>query len=423
MVRKPFLEPFSLLRRRHNADSPRKLERFQSAGRYPHVRTALVIAIGATVACGGSNKTDTPPPASPPPEKKATVSSAAFGELPNRSSVTIYTLTNANGVEVRTIPYGAIIVSVRVPDKAGRVDDVVLGFDRLDGYLGTHPYFGAIVGRYANRIAKGSFALDGQTYSLATNNGPNALHGGLKGFDKKMWTAELADNEGNVSVIYRVESPDGDEGYPGNVKVQVTYTLTRNNELSVEYEASTDKATPINLSQHSYFNLAGEGRGDIRGHRLTIDADRFTPVDATLIPTGDQASVENTPFDFRRPTVVGARIDADEEQLRHGGGYDHNWVLNRDRDGLIHAARLEEPTSGRTLDVSTTEPGLQFYAGNFLDGTIKGKSGRVYAKRSGLCLETQHFPDSPNHAGFPSTILRPGERFRSKTVFAFGVNK
>jgi aldose 1-epimerase len=399
------------------------LERFQAAGHDPQVRTALVIAIGAMVACGGSNKTEAPPAAPPPPENKATVTSAAFGELRNGSAVTIYTLTNGNGVEVRTMPYGAIIVSVRVPDKAGKVDDVVLGFDRLDGYLGTHPYFGAIVGRYANRIAKGSFTLDGQTYSLATNNGPNALHGGLKGFDKKMWTAELVNNEGNVGVIYRVESPDGDEGYPGNVKVQVAYTLSGNNELSVEYEASTDKATPINLTQHSYFNLAGEGRGDILGHRLTIDADRFTPVDATLIPTGDQASVQNTPFDFRRPTVIGARIDADEEQLRHGGGYDHNWILNRDRDGLIHAARLEEPTSGRTVDVSTTEPGLQFYSGNFLDGTIKGKSGHVYAKRSGLCLETQHFPDSPNHAGFPSTILRPGERFRSKTVFAFGVNK
>jgi aldose 1-epimerase len=278
------------------------------------------------------------------------------------------------------------------------------------------------VGRYANRIANASFTLDGQTYALAANNGPNALHGGLKGFDKKVWSAELIDSEGNVGVIYSLVSADGDEGYPGTVKAQVTYTLTKNNELTVEYEATTDKATPINLTQHSYFNLAGEGRGDILGHRLTIDADRFTPVDATLIPTGDQVSVENTPLDFRRPTAIGARIDADDEQLRRGGGYDHNWVLNRDRDGLVHAARLEEPTNGRTLDVSTTEPGMQFYSGNFLDG-VKGKSGHVYARRSGLCLETQHFPDSPNHSGFPSTILRPGERFRSKTVFAFGVTE
>jgi aldose 1-epimerase len=384
-------------------------------------RSCLVIVLAAAVACGGPSKKE--PTAAPEPEKKASVTSASFGELPGGPTLTIYTLTNVNGIEVRTMPYGAILVSVRVPDKTGRLDDVVLGFDRVDGYAGTHPYFGAIVGRYGNRIANGRFTLDGQTFSLATNNGPNALHGGLKGFDKKVWTAELVDTNGNVGVTYRMDSPDGDEGYPGAVHVQVTYLLTANNDLSVEYEATSDKATPINLTQHSYFNLAGEGRGDILNHRLTIDADRFTPVDATLIPTGDQRSVEGTPLDFRRPATIGARIDADDEQLRFGGGYDHNFVLNRDRDGLIHAARLEEPTSGRTLDVSTTEPGLQFYSGNFLDGTITGKAGHVYAKRSGLCLETQHFPDSPNHPGFPSTIIRPGERFRSKTVFTFGVLK
>ncbi len=387
------------------------------------VRHALACFLIATaVACGGSN-TPERPAAPPVVEKKASATSAPFGEVPNGPALTIYTLTNANGMEVRTIPYGAIIVSIRVPDKAGKFDDVVLGFDRIDGYTGTHPYFGAVVGRYGNRIAKATFTLDGQTYALAANNGPNSLHGGMKGFDKKLWTAELFDRDGNVGVVYSVVSPDGDEGYPGNLKVQVTYTLTTSNELSVEYEATADKATPINLTQHSYFNLAGEGRGDILGHRLTIDANRYTPVDATLIPTGDYADVENAPFDFRKPTPIGARIDADHEQLRLGGGYDHNWVLNRDRDGLLHAARLEEPTSGRTLDVSTTEPGIQFYAGNFLDGTIKGKSGHVYARRSGLCLETQHFPDSPNRSSFPSTILRPGEQFRSKTVFAFGVAK
>jgi aldose 1-epimerase len=384
-------------------------------------RSCLAIVMAAAVACGGSSKKE--PTASPEPEKKASVNSASFGELPGGPALTIYTLTNLNGIEVRTIPYGAILVSVRIPDKTGRLDDIVLGFDGIDGYAGTHPYFGAVVGRYANRIANGRFTLDGRTFSLATNNGPNALHGGLKGFDKKMWTAELVDTNGNVGVTYRVESPDGDEGYPGTLKVQVTYLLTPNNDLSVEYEATSDKPTPINLTQHSYFNLAGAGRADILNHRLTIDADRFTPVDATLIPNGDQRPVEGTPFDFRRPATIGARIDADDEQLRFGGGYDHNFVLNRDRDGLIHAARLEEPFSGRTLDVSTTEPGLQFYSGNFLDGTIKGKGGQIYAKRSGLCLETQHFPDSPNHPGFPSTILRPGERFRSKTVFTFGVAK
>jgi aldose 1-epimerase len=386
------------------------------------VRYALAFAVIATAAaCAGSNTADKPAP--PPVEKKASATSAPFGELPNGPALTIYTLTNANGVEVRTIPYGAIIVSVRVPDKTGKLDDVVLGFDRIDGYAGTHPYFGAVVGRYGNRIAKATFALDGKQYALAANNGPNSLHGGAKGFDKKVWGAELFDRDGNVGIIYTVTSPDGDEGYPGNLKVQVTYTLTKSNELAVEYEATTDKATPLNLTQHSYFNLAGEGRGDILNHRLTIDANRYTPVDPTLIPNGDYAGVENTPFDFRQPTPIGTRIDADDEQLRFAGGYDHNWVLNRDRDGVLHAARLEEPTSGRTLDISTTEPGIQFYAGNFLDGTIKGKSGHVYARRSGLCLETQHFPDTPNHSSFPSTILRPGEQYRSKTVFAFGVTK
>ena len=386
------------------------------------MRRALVATILVTAcACGGSSKTEKGP-APVAVEKKATATSAPFGQLEN-GPLTIYTLANANGVEVRTIPYGAIIVSVRVPDRSGRFDDVVLGFDRLDGYLGTHPFFGAVAGRYANRIANGTFSIDGQTYTLAKNNGPNSLHGGLKGFDKKVWNAELFDHEGQVGVTYTLESPDGDEGYPGNLHVRVTYSLSGDNELAVEYEASTDKATPINLTQHAYFNLAGEGNGDILGHRLTIDADRFTPVDSTLIPTGELAPVEGTPLDFRRATPIGARIDADNEQLRVAGGYDHNFVLNRVGDGIVHAARLEDPKSGRTLDVSTTEPGLQFYSGNFLDGTITGKSKHVYGRRAGLCLETQHFPDSPNHPSFPSTILRPGEHFRSKTVFAFGVTR
>jgi aldose 1-epimerase len=385
------------------------------------VRCSLVITIlAAAAACGGSRP---PEKAAPAVEKKASATSAPFGQLPNGAAVTVYTLTNANGVEVRTIPYGAIIVSIRVPDRTGKVDDVVLGFDQLDGYLGTSPYFGAVVGRYANRIANGRFSVDGKDYTLATNNGPNALHGGVKGFDKKMWNAELVERDGNVGVVYSVVSPDGEEGYPGTLTASVTYILTRGNELSIEYEASTDKATPINLSQHSYFNLGGEGHGDILNHRLTIDADRITPVNATLIPTGELMAVDGTPFDFRQPMRVGERVDAANEQLRYGGGYDHNFELKRDRDGVIHAARLEDPASGRTLDVSTSEPGLQFYTGNVLDGSIKGKGGHVYAKRSGLCLETQHFPDSPNHSGFPSTILRPGERFRSRTVFAFGVTR
>jgi len=357
------------------------------------------------------------------------VQRASFGTLPDGRGVEVFTLTTASGVEVRTIPYGAIILSIRVPDRAGKIDDVVLGFDTLDGYLKPPPYFGAVVGRYGNRIAKGQFAIDGATFHLATNNGPNHLHGGLRGFDKLLWHAEMFLRGNEAGVVYTLTSPDGDEGYPGTLNVKVTYTLSATNALTVDYDATTDKPTVVNLTQHSYFNLAG--KDDILGHRLTIDADRYTPVDATLIPTGELAPVEGTPFDFRQPTPVGARIDAANEQIKNGGGYDHNWVLGsgakasagRSPEGIAlrHAATLEDPGSGRTLDVSTTEPGLQFYSGNFLDGTLTGKGGRVYQKRAALCLETQHFPDSPNHPDFPSTVLRPGARYRSQTVFTFGV--
>jgi aldose 1-epimerase len=358
-------------------------------------------------ACGACSA---PPPKSEP--------------QPEQKDEKIYTLTNANGVEVRTIPYGAIIMSIKVPDRNGRLDDVVLGFDTPDDYAAkTHPYFGAIVGRYGNRIAKGQFTLDGTTYKLATNNGPNHLHGGVKGFDKAVWKAEPFEREGGRGIAYTYLSADGEEGYPGAVTARVSYTLTPANELIVDYDATTTKATPLNLTQHAYFNLAGDGSGDILGHLLTIEADRFTPVDATLIPTGELAPVEGTPFDFRKPTAVGARIGNDDPQLKNGNGYDHNWVLNGAAGQLRHAAKVEDPKSGRTLDVSTTEPGVQFYAGNFLDGTMTGKSGHVYNRRNGLCLETQHYPDSPNHANFPSTILRPGERYQSKTVFAFGVTR
>jgi aldose 1-epimerase len=352
----------------------------------------------------------------------AGVTRSSFGRSADGHDVDLFTLTNG-GVEVRTSEYGATIVSIRVPDRAGRVVDIVLGFDALDGYLTKHPYFGAVVGRYANRIAKGRFTLDDHTYQLATNDGPNHLHGGVTGFDKALWHGEPFERDGAVGVTYAHTSPDGDEHYPGGLAVHVTYRLSPSRELTVEYDATTDKPTPINLTQHSYWNLAGEGSGDILNHELAIDADRFTPVDATLIPTGELASVDGTPFDFRRPTRIGARIGADHEQLRFGKGYDHNWVLNGSSGTLRHVARLVDSGSGRTLDVSTTEPGLQFYSGNFLDGTITGKSGHAYAHRSGLCLETQHFPDSPNHANFPSTILRPGAQYQSKTVFAFGVVK
>ena len=331
------------------------------------------------------------------------------------------TLKNSHGMEVQAITYGAIITSIKVPDRAGKVADVVLGFDQPDRYWAdpTPPYFGAIVGRYGNRIAKGKFALDGKTYPLATNNGVNHLHGGNKGFDKVLWTVTTKESPAGSSAIFTRTSPDGEEGYPGNLQVRVTYTLTEKNELIVDYHATTDKATPVNLTQHSYFNLAGEGSGDILGHQLTIDADRYTPVDDTLIPTGELAPVQGTPFDFRQPAAIGARIEQKNAQLTNGKGYDHNWVLNKKGEGLQHAARLTDPKSGRTMDVATTEPGVQFYSGNFLDGTIKGKGGHVYGHRSGLCLETQHFPDSPNQPKFPSTTLQPGKPYESRTVFTF----
>jgi aldose 1-epimerase len=335
--------------------------------------------------------------------------------------IEMVTLKNRNGIELHAISYGGIITSLKVPDRGGKAADIVLGFDQPNAYYADPPppFFGAIIGRYGNRIAKGKFSLNGKTYTLATNNGPNHLHGGNKGFDKVLWTVTTKESAAGSSAIFTRTSPDGEEGYPGNLQVRVTYTLTDRNELIVDYHATTDKATPVNLTQHSYFNMAGEGSGDILGQQLTIDADRYTPVDATLIPTGELAPVSGTPFDFRQPTAIGARIDRDDPQLQNGKGYDHNWVLNRKGAGLQFAARLTDPKSGRSMEIATTEPGLQFYSGNFLDGTIKGKSGHVYAHRSGLCLETQHFPDSPNHRNFPSTILEPGKSYDSQTVFTF----
>jgi aldose 1-epimerase len=335
--------------------------------------------------------------------------------------VDMVTLTNKNGIEVRAISYGGIITSLKVPDRAGTLGDIVLGFDQPNTYFAepTPPFFGAIIGRYGNRIAKGQFAVDTKKYVLATNDGPNHLHGGNKGFDKVLWAVTTKESPEGSSAIFTRTSPDGEEGYPGNLSVRVTYTLTDKNELIVEYHATTDKATPVNLTQHSYFNLAAEGSGDILGHELLINADRYTPMDDTLIPTGELAPVAGTPFDFRKATAIGARINQDNPQLKNGKGYDHNWVLNRKGTGLELAARLTDPKSGRTMEIATTEPGLQFYTGNFLDGTIKGKSGHVYGLRSGLCLETQHYPDSPNQKTFPSTILRPGKSYDSKTVFTF----
>jgi aldose 1-epimerase len=334
--------------------------------------------------------------------------------------ITVYTLTNSHGVEVRAMNYGGIILSIRVPDRKGQLADVVLGHETLEGYIPNPPYIGAIVGRYANRIANGTFTLDGKTYTLAKNDGPNTLHGGTtRTFDKVVWDGEALKSKTGVAFTYL--SKDGEEGFPGNLKVKVTYTLTDSSELIIDYEATTDKATPINLSQHSYFNLGGEGTSDILNHQIMINADRFTPVDKNLIPTGELRPVKGTPLDFTTSTKIGARIDDNYEQLVLGHGYDHNFVINRKSGdkGLVLAARVYEPTSGRILEVSTTQPGVQFYTGNFLDGSITGKQGHVYKRRYGFCLETQHFPDSPNHPDFPTTILKPGEAFREKTVFKF----
>lgn len=350
----------------------------------------------------------------------ARIAKTAFGRMPDGTVVDAYAIRNRRGTSMVAITYGGIITTLRTADRSGQMADIVLGFSDLAGYLNDPPYFGAIVGRYANRIAKGRFTLDGHTYQVPTNNGENTLHGGTRGFDKVVWKATSFENDTSAGVILTYVSPDGDMGYPGRVEVRVTYTLTDSDELAVDYSATTSKATPINLSQHTYFNLAGDGKRDILAHVLQLNASRYTPIDSALIPTGELAPVAGTPFDFRTPTPIGARIGLTNEQLRFGRGYDHNFVLDRNSAaGPRHAARVTEPTTGRTLDIYTDQPGLQFYSGNFLDGSIRGKGG-VYAYRFGFCLETQHFPDSPNKPGFPSTILRPGERFRSRTVFRFG---
>jgi aldose 1-epimerase len=351
--------------------------------------------------------------------------SATFGTLASGQRAELFTLRNTHGIEVQLTNYGGIITSLRTPDRAGHFSDIVLGYDNLAAYVANSPYFGAIVGRYANRIARGHFTLDGTTYTLAVNNGPNSLHGGLRGFDKVVWNARPFQNQEGQGVTLDYTSPNGEEGYPGTLHTTVTYTLTPDDRLIVDYQATTDKATPINLSQHSYWNLAGNASRDILGHVLTINADAITPVDSTLIPTGEIATVAGTPFDFRTPTPIGARIDQRQNtQIHYGNGYDHNFVLNRGGtapDALVLAARVVEPSSGRTLEVTTTEPGLQFYSGNFLDGSNVGKGCVVYHFRYGLALETQHYPDSPNHPNFPSTILRPGQQYHSRTVFRFGV--
>jgi aldose 1-epimerase len=352
-------------------------------------------------------------------KEQPTVKRDKYGTTPDGHEVDSYTLSNSHGVEVQVINFGGIITSILVPDSNGKMADVALGFDNLDGYLENKPYFGAIVGRYANRIANGKFTLDGKEYTLAKNNGPNSLHGGTKGFNKVLWQAEPFRRGQSEGVTLSYLSRDGEEGYPGNLKVKVTYTLTDKNELVIDYEATTDKATPINLTNHSYFNLSGEGSGDVLAHELQLNADSFTPVDQNLIPTGEMKPVKGTPMDFTHPTAIGARINDQYEQLIIAHGYDHNFVINRKNDKLQFAARVRDPKSGRVLEVYTTQPGIQLYTGNFLDGTVVGKHGHAYKQRAAFCLETQHYPDSPNHANFPSTILRPGQVFHSQTVFKF----
>jgi aldose 1-epimerase len=345
----------------------------------------------------------------------------AFGKTSDGTPVDIFTLSNKNGVEARITNYGGIVVSLKVPDRQGKLDDVVLGFETLDSYLKGHPFFGAIAGRYGNRIGKAKFTLDGKEYKLAANNGENSLHGGRVGFDKKVWTARDVSEKGVPRLELKYTSPDGEEGYPGNLSVTIVYSLTDQNELKIDYDATTDKPTVVNLTNHSYFNLAGAGNGDILNHEVMIDADRFTPVDQGMIPTGELRAVKGTPFDFTKPMKVGARVEQNEEQLNFGKGYDHNWVLNHPAGKLSLAVRVHEPTTGRVMEVLTTEPGVQFYIGNFLDGKLIGKGGKTYPRRAGFCFETQHFPDSPNKPNFPTTTLRPGERYRTTTVYKFSV--
>jgi aldose 1-epimerase len=355
-------------------------------------------------------------------EAKSRMQKQEFGKIADGQSVDYYILTNTHGMEVAISSFGGTVVSVKVPDRKGKLEDVVLGYDKAQDYASGKAYFGATIGRYGNRIAKGKFTLEGATYTLARNDGENHLHGGTQGFNKRVWTAKDISSSAGQALELRYLSKDGEEGYPGNLSVKVVFTLTERNALRIDYFAATDQDTVLNLTNHSYFNLAGQGNGDILHHQLTLHADRFTPVDATLIPTGELRNVKGTPFDFSKPTEIGARIGQEDEQLKFGRGYDHNWVLRGGKQGaLALAARLYEPKGGRVLEVWTTEPSVQFYTGNFLDGTGSGKGDKPYGYRSALCLETQHFPDSPNHPAFPSTVLKKGERFHSTTVYKFTV--
>ncbi len=353
-------------------------------------------------------------------QESSTMNKELFGKFSDGTPISIYTLRNAHGMEARITNYGGILVSLKVPDKNGVLTDVVLGYDSLSQYVtSNNPYFGALIGRYGNRIGGAKFTLKGTEYKLAANNGANSLHGGIKGFDKVVWNVNEADSKDGKSLALTYLSKDGEEGYPGHLSVEVIYSLTDSDEVRIDYKATTDKPTVLNLTHHSYFNLAGAGNGDILSHELMLVADRFTPIDAGLIPTGKLQDVKGTPMDFTKPTAIGARINNNDEQLKFGLGYDHNWVLNKKGNELSLAASVREPSTGRGMEVYTTEPGIQFYSGNFLDGTQVGKGGKKYQKRYGFCLETQHFPDSPNKPKFPSTELDPGQTYSSTTIYRF----
>ena len=372
-------------------------------------RTAALLLLCSFIAAG----------LAPAAQGRSLPKRESFGSTKGGEAVEIYTLRNRRGAEARVMTYGATLVSLKVPDRAGHFEDVLLGFDQLGTYEEDTHYIGQVIGRYANRIAKGRFTLNGVEYKLATNNNGNHLHGGLRGFDKVVWKARPLNAKAGSAIEMTYLSRDGEEGYPGTLTVKVVYTLTEANELRLEYSATTDKDTVVNLTNHAYFNLAGQGNGDILKHLLTINADRFTPTDAGSIPTGELRAVKGTPFDFRRATAIGARIGQDEEQLKFGNGYDHNFVVNGRAGALRLAARASEPTTGRVMEVWTTQPGVQLYTGNYLEGAADGKGGKPYRNRYGFCLETQHFPDSPNRPEFPSTVLRKGARFSSTTVYKF----
>lgn len=372
------------------------------------VKFFLILTIGIVFLSGVVMKT----------EAKPSIKKGFWGK-----TVEIYKLKNSKGAETQIITYGGTVVSLKVPDKNGKFADVVLGYDSIADYEKNQSYIGALIGRYGNRIAKGKFTLDGKEYILAKNNGENHLHGGPKGYDKVVWTAKPSTDKNGANLELTYLSKDGEEGYPGNLNIKVIYSLTENNELKIVYSATTDKNTVINLTHHSYFNLAGAGNGDILNHQLTLYADKFTPTDDGSIPNGELKSVKGTPFDFLIPTAIGARISNADDQLKFGNGYDHNWVLNKTDNSMTLAATVFEPTSGRTMEVYTTERGLQFYSGNYLEGAIKGKSGQNYPRRTGFCLEAQNFPDAPNKPNFPSAVLKKGETYSQTTIYKFSAKK